>query len=331
MKIIISSLIIIVSFLCVNLKPALAVPDYSIPTIDQFRVLQTYNKKITVRWKKITDSGVNFYQVKTYRERRSGKLKWVTRNRTKDNNYKKTLKNLSPGYTYYFKARACRTKLNCGPWSEKLRATTDTPPPVVKNLIVNFKRYSSTTDRAGAFDFASGYNEDKLFYEFGAVVPTGSGGYKMLPTFEYRTGPNARVYSPVNGTIQSAVFQNSTNDYELIINKYEGNDVQVYIDHVKSLQVSEGDEVKAGDFIGRAGTWTSSLGRVELMVASSEGYECPFNYFDPDLKDEYEDKILQHMEDWEDYKGDNSIYDEDSMTVAAGCAYDRLQDDELEL
>lgn len=311
-------------------QPVKATVDFTIPTVENFRVVTQYNKKIKFRWKKVKSTKnytVNFYQIKTIKKK-SGKYRKVKQNKTKKNIAKKTIKKLSIGKVYYFKIRACRTKQQCGPWSERLQTSTTAPDPVLKNLIIDIEPYNASTGMAGGFNFANAYNETKVLYEFGAETTDGAGGTKLLPTFEYRTDPDANIYSPVKGEI-NLTYQESTTDYEMSISEYNNSDVIVYIDHVKNLQVSDGDSVKAGDLLGTSGTWTSTVGRTELMVTSSDGYECPFNYFDPDLKTEYENKVTQLMQDWESFKYDDTIYDEASMTFAAGCPYDSLTNDEL--
>ncbi len=310
-------------------ESAVAATDHSVPTVDKIRITKQYNKKIQLRWKKIKKSGVRFYQIKTIRQKESGKYKQIKRNKTKKNVKKYLVKKLSPGRTYFFKIRACKTKKKCGPWSDRYQTSTTTPDPVLKNLIIDIEPYNADTNMAGAFDFNASYNDEKVLYEFGAEVADGMGGTKKLPTFEYRTDDEALVYSPVNGTINTLTYQDSTADYEMVIGKYESASVYVSIDHVKNLQVAEGDKVSAGDVIGTAGTWGANVGRVELMLWSERGYECPFNYFDEDLQQEFENKVWQLFEDWETFKYDDTIYDESSMTYAAGCPYETLTDDEL--
>lgn len=325
-------IILIISAFFLSSVPVVRAVDYTIPTVNKFRVGKQYNKKIQLRWKKIKNTKnykVKFYQIKTLRQKSNGKYKKVKQNRTNKNYKKKQIKKLSSGRAYLFKIRACRTKKRCGPWSELLTSNTTTPDPVLKNLIIDIEPYNSGTGMAGGFNFTDSYNEEKVFLEFGAEVDDGAGGTKILPTFEYRTDPDAQVYSPVKGEITMLDFQDDTQDYELSIGQSSFDTVGVWIDHVKNIQVAEGDSVKAGDLLGTAGNWSATVGRVELMLTNTVGYPCPFNYFDEDLKTEYENKITQLMNDWETFKYDDTIYDEDSMTYAAGCPYDFLTNDDL--
>jgi hypothetical protein len=50
---------------------------------------------------------------------------------------------------------------------------------------------------------------------------------------------------------------------------------------------------------------------------------CPFEFFDPDLIDEYQQQIAQLMADWESFKGDTEIYDEENH-VCPGCRYESM-------
>lgn len=307
--------------------PADAAVDYSIETVDKFRVGKEYKKKVRLRWKKVQSA--NFYQIKTLRKKSDETYKTIKRSRTKKNVKRKFINKLSRSREYYFKIRACKTKQLCGPWSDPVRAVTLSKDPVLKNLLVDFEPLDPETKMAGAFDFNAGYNEDKLFYEFGAEARDGSGGIKLLPTFEYRVSPSANVYAPVSGTIIGYEYQDSTADYEISIGESLNDNVLVGIDHIKNITVSQGDKVKAGDILGKPGTWSGSIGRVELDIYGIDGHVCPFNYFSKKLEDEYHTKVLQHMEDWETWKYDDTIYDEDSMIYAPGCVYNTLAEDEL--
>ena len=84
--------------------------------------------------------------------------------------------------------------------------------------------------------------------------------------------------------------------------------------------------------MGKDGTWGDNLSRVELMITQQGGkeetYYAPFLFFDPELREEYENKVWVLMEDWEDFKADTSIYQEDDM-VYADCLYETLSEDDL--
>ncbi len=187
--------------------------------------------------------------------------------------------------------------------------------PVLENLIVAFAPYDPTTGRAGAFVFDR--QEDKVFLEFNAVVG-GPTGPKTLPTFEYRVDPQADVYAPIEGTVVRFVYQPDTADYEIGFAQKGSACETVSIDHVKAPTVGQGDAVTAGKVVGKPGSWSASLGRVELMVTIGRVAYCPFSYFDPARKSVYQQKVRRLMADWETFKGDPTIYDEAAM-VLPGC------------
>ncbi len=323
-----TTLFLVSALVVLPLSSVNAEVDYSIEIVDNIRITKRTTKRVQLKWKRI--EGVEFYQIKTLREKSNGKFRFIKRNRTKRNSKKFLVKKLRSGLAYYFKIRACTSKMNCGPWSDTYRAVTKAPDPVIKNLLVDFEDWDQDTGRAGAFDFNASYSEDKVFLEFGAEVEDAQGGAKLLPTFEYRVSPEANVYSPINGYIVSRKYQDSTADYEIGIGTVKNYpSITVGIDHIKDLTVKKGDYVKAGDILGAPGTWSSTHGRVELDIYGSKGHYCPFTFFGKKLRSEYEQKIEQHMQDWEAFKLDTSIYDEEGMTYAAGCSYKTLTEDEL--
>lgn len=191
------------------------------------------------------------------------------------------------------------------------------PPPVLKNLLVNFDAWDPITDSAGDFKFLA--SEEKVFLEFGAVVMTPDGP-KTLPTFEYRLPPDTTVVSPIDGTVESIRFQADTEDYEIHLMSSPTSPFLVVVDHVTELLVSEGDAVAAGQSLGKVGPFSLTLGRTELIVVNfiEEFAYCPFELFDPDLVLEFQQKVADLMDDWESFKGDAAIYDQAAM-VAPGC------------
>jgi len=198
-------------------------------------------------------------------------------------------------------------------------------PPVLRNLGVDFAPYNPTTGKAGAFIFEN--SVDKVFLEFGAEV-SGEYGPKILPTFEYIVDPNANVYAVCDGVVVEVEFQTETQDYSIGIRPTANSIWLINHDHVLSPTVSKGDEVTAGQVIGKPGTQSQTLGRTEIMVVEeTSGGEiayASFKLFDSSLLDNYQQRVWQLMSDWENFKGDSSIYDENSM-VYAGCLYERLR------
>lgn len=223
-------------------------------------------------------------------------------------------------------------KLVCGqPSPESYPAptslTSTNKGPVLKNLGVSFESWNRNTNRAGAFLFKS--SENKLFLEYGAEVPSSEGGTKILPTFEYRTSPDADVLSAIDGVVTKVDYQSNTQDYEILIQPEENSQWTLGQDHINNPRVTKGNRVKAGDILGKVGSFGEGLGRTEIMLWKSSSTRpethCPLKYFDPQLLSQYKQKIQQHMKDWEEFKGNSNIYNENNH-ILPGCIYETLLD-----
>jgi len=193
------------------------------------------------------------------------------------------------------------------------------PDNFLKNLIVDFAPYNSETNRAGAFLFRRNY--EKVFLEFGQdVISDHLGNLKDNPAFEYLIALDADVISPVNATVVNLTFQEDTQDYEIHLAPIDINDMWISIDHVKNPTVVLDDVVTAGEVLGNPGTWDSYVGRVEIqIILTMEGESvCPFLFFDPATRADYESNVSQLINDWEAYKYNPQIYSEDNFPIT-GC------------
>ena len=200
---------------------------------------------------------------------------------------------------------------------------------IIKNLGVSFEPWDKNSNRAGAFLFLQ--SENKVFLEYGIEVQSSQGGTKILPTFEYRTAKDADVFSAIDGVITKIEYQTQTQDYEILIQPETGSQWTLGHDHVSSIRVSEGDRVKAGDILGKAGTLGGELGRTEIMIWGGPSSQdrpltyCPFKLFAPELLSDYQQKISRHMKDWEEFKGNSNLYDE-GKHVFFGCLKETIFD-----
>ncbi len=205
------------------------------------------------------------------------------------------------------------------PWQDD-----DSPiiPLVISGLGVTITDYDSSTGKAGDFIFVP--EEQKVFLEFGAQVSSPD-GFKELPTFEYRIDPNANVMAITDGKVTRMVYQPDTQDYEIGAISTQNSNYYIGYDHITAPTVGLGDHLVAGQILGKPGTWSASLGRFEIMINNSKNglSYCPFVYFDTSLKDEYEQKISRLMADWELFKGNQSIYDEENH-IYPGCRYEDM-------
>ncbi len=166
----------------------------------------------------------------------------------------------------------------------------DKTPPVLRNLVVDI----GVQGGVPAGDFIPSATH-KHFLEFGAIVLDGEGQPKALPTFEYRVAESAEVRSPLDGVVTRVHFQADSNDYVIWIRPKKNSRWLVEIDHVRDVQIAQGDNVSAGQILGTPGTWGGGLGRVELMVNNGDTHVCPFNVFDPTLIDDYRARVTALM------------------------------------
>ncbi len=189
---------------------------------------------------------------------------------------------------------------------------------VIENLGVRFGSWDPSTNRAGDFLFVP--NQEKVFLEFGARVAAAEGGFKELPTFEYRVRRNAWVVAIAEGRITRLVYQDDTADYEFTVTSNSDADFEVGYDHILNLRIGLNQSIHPGDTLGQAGTWSDELGRFEIMINNNRtrlSY-CPFCYFDTSKAEAAAGQVLQFMRDWERFKNDTTIYDERNHTFP-GC------------
>lgn len=192
---------------------------------------------------------------------------------------------------------------------------------VISGLGVDIQPYNEATGYAGDFKFET--SEDKVFLEFAAVVSTGGGSSKALPTFEYRIDPLADVMAIADSKV--IWIREQSGDYEIGTRSTYDPDFYVFYDHVKQPLVNVGDVLVSGQQLGKPGTWSATLGRFEIMINNDRtglSY-CPFVYFADDLKLEFEGKITRLMLDWETFKGNDAIYDETSHFLP-GCLQESM-------
>lgn len=186
--------------------------------------------------------------------------------------------------------------------------------PVLKNLLVDFGRWDSSTNLAGAFNFAS----NSMLKPF-----TGHGDSYGFPTpattygFNYRglsVGKN--VYAPFDGVVSNVAFQpeSEPDDYEIHLRPNKDSKWLMNVDHVLNPKVSIGQSVKAGDVIAETREYILEIDISDFSTSSTLSY-CFWDFFDPALLSEYRQKVVDLMKDWEAFKGDAAIYDESK----AGC------------
>lgn len=195
----------------------------------------------------------------------------------------------------------------------------------IKHLGVNLDYYDKATNKAGDFVFTKENLEfNRLFFEYGYVIPANSIGSEKKnpqPTFILPLG--TKVHSLVDGEVVE-IPKLYSNDYSVMV-KGEGSELIFETEHVINVKVKKGDRVKAGDVIAEVSDYDAKnyagMGLVEIGVlkgGNPPSHVCPFDYLDDSIKDDLLKKITAFQKSWEEYRGDNTIYDE-SAAVIPGC------------
>lgn len=185
----------------------------------------------------------------------------------------------------------------------------DRTPPVLKNLLVNFADYDPANQTAGDFTFRD--NFERMFYEFG--YRSGPSLDDLGAEFGYIIKEDATIMAPCDGIITRLSIRED-GDYNMIIKTHQNSVWFTQVDHLLNVKVKEGDRITAGQILGNPGFWdnVSGLGVVELSVINDEERRnyCPLSFFEPALQSTYQTKLQKLMDDWEAFKGDQSIYEQ---------------------
>ncbi|MBN2202082.1 peptidoglycan DD-metalloendopeptidase family protein, partial [bacterium] len=201
---------------------------------------------------------------------------------------------------------------------------------VLRGLGVEFGPWNRITNRAGDFLFKSG--ERKVFIEFGSRETTSDGRVRAFPAFEYRIVRNTPVQAVARGRVVELNFRAQTGDYRIVARSIADPRWDVCYSHVREPQVAVGDTVDAGRRLGIAGPWSDDLGRFQIMVVNTaDRYAyCPMSFFDSSGAASAGAKLARHMGDWEAFKRDAAIYNQEGQ-VTAGCGIVSLNDTEAEI
>jgi len=199
----------------------------------------------------------------------------------------------------------------------------------IKHIGVSLDYYDPATNKAGDFvftkaNFSSGIQ--LLFADYGYVIAgnissTGQAKSNPQPTFILPLG--TKVHSLVDGEVFN-VPKLYSDDYSVMVQP-DGSNLVFETEHVKNVLVKKGDKVKAGDVIAEVSDYSAhgynGLGLVEIGVLKGGNppqHLCPFTYLDDSVKDDIQKKIKALYKSWEEYRGDDSLYDE-SKHVVPGC------------
>ena len=194
---------------------------------------------------------------------------------------------------------------------------------IIENLGVTFGSWNRVTNLAGDFYFTHDFK--KVFSEFGAQVLDPDWKIKELPTVDYIIRSDAFIFSISEGEVAGIAYQEETKDFEFSIQSLNDPSYYVVYDHLVNLKIALGDQVQPGDTLGNPRPLSSEFGSMEIMINTSDtklSY-CPFCFFCEDKLEEYEQKVYQLMRDWEEFKADTTIYDEENHYIP-GCRYESM-------
>ena len=208
---------------------------------------------------------------------------------------------------------------------------TDTPEPqedpfTIENLGVTFGAWDKQTNQAGDFDFSSASQFIKIFSEFGSQTKDPQGQIKELPTMDFIIRHDALISAIAEGQVTGLVYQEESDDYEFSVQSLNDPSYTVVYDHLVNLKIQNGDLIEPGDPLGNPRPWTTGVGALEIMVNNLDTKQsvCPLGCMNEETLEIYSRQISQLMKDWEEFKDDTTIYDQEDHVVP-GCRYESME------
>jgi len=203
--------------------------------------------------------------------------------------------------------------------------------PVIENIGVEIGFYDESTGKAGDFKFDTftyswgGIYNEKVFYDYGEkIMRENEVVLDPQPIFIVPLG--TKVHAITSGNV-IAINKLYSNDYTIQIIKPENQDWVYEHEHVINPLVAVGDNVAAGQVIAEVSDYNNWLkedgyGVLDIGILTSENgkplHHCPFMYLNESVKQEYFERINALYIAWEEYTGNNSLYEEETYTVP-GC------------
>jgi len=200
---------------------------------------------------------------------------------------------------------------------------TDEPPLKLKSIGVDLDYYDPKTNKAGDFVFTKDKLQfNRLFMDYGFFIPASSASpdkKNPQPTFILPLGTPVR--SLVDGIV-AAIPTLWSGDVSIQVTADGKMQRWVYeTEHVLNPKVKVGDKVRAGQIIAEVSDFDKSapagFGVVEIGILHGGGeglpeHVCPFAYLDDSIKEETFQRLNALFKSWEDYIGDQNLYDENS-------------------
>ena len=196
-------------------------------------------------------------------------------------------------------------------------STSAEPPLKLKSIGVNFSDFKFTKEKLMF---------QRVFMSYGFYIPVGGDGkhpakYNPQPTFIVPIG------TPVRSLVDGVVANMPTLwSGDISIQVTTDGTIQKWMyetEHVIKPKVKVGDRVTAGQIIGEVGNFNDGApegyGTVEIGILKGGNppqHVCPFAYLDESVKMETFKNILNLFKSWENYVGDQTLYEE---TKIPGC------------
>ncbi len=192
---------------------------------------------------------------------------------------------------------------------QEISQNEDEPPLKLKSIGINFSDFKFTKQKL---------QFNRLFMGFGFVIPVSSAGPQKSnpqPTFILPLG------TPVRSLVDGVIVAMPTlwsKDISIQVTANGKMDKWIYeTEHVINPKVKVGDKVLAGQIIAEVGSFGGGdppgFGAVEIGIlkgGQTPEHVCPFAYLDDSIKEDIFQKMKDFFKSWEDYIGDQNLYDE---------------------
>lgn len=204
------------------------------------------------------------------------------------------------------------------------------PPLKLKSVGILLDSYSPASNKAGDLQFTQApLLTGLIFTDYGYEVPaslsdTGTAKRNPQPTFLVPLGTPVR--SLVDGEVVK-VEKLYSGDYAIHVAANSKSRWVYELEHVSKPRVTKGDEVTAGQILAEVSSFDSQknggLGMFEIGILhtaenGAPEHVCPFNYLDPSIEQNIFSKLNSLYREWETYRGDTTLYDQDAHAVP-GC------------
>jgi len=192
----------------------------------------------------------------------------------------------------------------------------DEPPLKLKGIGVNFEDFEFTKEKL---------QFNRLFMDYGFYITGGPDNpAKSNPQPTYILPLGTPVRSLVDGIV-AAIPTVWSGDISIQVTTDGKLQKWIYeTEHVINPKVKVGDKVKAGQIIAEVSNFDKGTppgyGAVEIGIlkgGQTPEHVCPFAYLDDSIREETFTKMRNLFKTWEEYVGDESLYDE-SLAVP-GC------------